>query len=158
MAPDDLVLYTAQEVADLLRMNHQVIQRKLQAGEIPGYRIGREWRVERAQLLSWLASHSNQGAPRTKEDAILSTFLDTEGRVRQLPAQRSKREVVLRHIVTRLETDRVYREKELNDELRRVHDDVASLRRLLVEHGLLLRTSAGVYKRPGSSEPLLRRG
>src|SRR4051812_36576012 len=56
----DLVLYTANEVADLLRLHHQVVQRKLQAGEIPGYRIGREWRVERTQLLAWLEQHSNQ--------------------------------------------------------------------------------------------------
>ena len=30
-----IVLYTASEVAELLRLNHQVVQRKLQAGDIP---------------------------------------------------------------------------------------------------------------------------
>ena len=55
-----IVLYTAGEVAELLRLNHQVVQRKLQAGDIPGYRIGREWRVEQSQLMDWLEKHSNQ--------------------------------------------------------------------------------------------------
>jgi excisionase family DNA binding protein len=60
---EDPQFYTSAEVADLLRMNHQVVQRKLQAGEIPAYRIGREWRVERAQLMEWLESHSNRRRP-----------------------------------------------------------------------------------------------
>jgi excisionase family DNA binding protein len=53
-----IVLYTASEVAELLRLNHQVVQRKLQAGDIPGYRIGRDWRVEQSQLMDWLEKHS----------------------------------------------------------------------------------------------------
>ena len=32
---DDLTFYTAAEVADLLRLHLQVVQRKLQAGEMP---------------------------------------------------------------------------------------------------------------------------
>src|SRR5438552_3259688 len=49
-----IVLYTAAEVAEILRLHPQVVQRKLQAGEIPGYRIGREWRVGEQQLKDWL--------------------------------------------------------------------------------------------------------
>lgn len=57
---DELVLYTPAEVAEILRMNLQVVQRKLQAGEIPAYRIGRGWRIERSQLMRWLEERSNQ--------------------------------------------------------------------------------------------------
>ncbi|MGZ4206132.1 MAG: helix-turn-helix domain-containing protein, partial [Actinomycetota bacterium] len=87
---DDLTFYTSAEVAELLRLNPQVVQRKLQAGAIPGYRIGRDWRVERAQLLSWLEEHSNQ-----RKRSPLDTFFTRDGRLRSIPAQRSKRDVVL---------------------------------------------------------------
>ena len=74
-----IVLYTAGEVAELLRLNHQVVQRKLQAGDIPGYRIGREWRVEHSQLLGWLEKHSNPGVrPRTPRRCSGRSF-DEEG-------------------------------------------------------------------------------
>lgn len=146
----DLVLYTAAEVADLLRMNPQVIQRKLQAGEIPGYRIGREWRVEQTQLLTWLERHSNQRDP-------LDVHFDDDGRLRALPAKVSARRAVLERIAARFTPDRTWQEVELNRELRKVHDDVAALRRELVGERLFVRTASGVYKRslrPTSLSPL----
>src|SRR5437870_5302564 len=134
----DLVLYTANEVADLLRLHHQVVQRKLQSGEIPGYRIGREWRVERTQLLAWLEQHSNQQPP--------NQWFETGGRLRALPAQRSKRRGVLERIAVSFEPGRTYREAEVNAVLRGFHDDVATLRRELVAEKMLVRTASGIYK------------
>lgn len=136
----DIVLYTAAEVADLLRLNHQVVQRKLQAGEIPGYRIGREWRVERGNLLAWLERHSNQ------RDRLEDHF-DDDGRLRALPSKRSERRRVLERIARTFPPDRTWQEVELSRELRRFHDDVAALRRELVAERLFTRTPQGVYKR-----------
>lgn len=136
---DDLHLYTASEVAELLRLNHQVVQRKLQAGEIPGYRIGGEWRVERSQLLAWLEEHSNQ------RDSI-DRWFDKAGRLRSIPARRGVRRQVLERMVVELKRDRTYREAELNEMLGRYHDDVAALRREMVAERLLVRTPRGIYK------------
>jgi excisionase family DNA binding protein len=146
----DLTFYTAAELAELLRLNHQVVQRKLQAGEIPGYRIGKEWRVEKTQLLAWLERHSNQRDP-------LDRFFDDDGRLVKLPAGRVQRQAVLRRLVSEVPAARAVREVELNKILRRHNDDVATLRRELVAEGLLVRTRDGVYKRPNDSEPVLRR-
>ena len=150
-----IILYTAGEVAELLRLNHQVVQRKLQAGDIPGYRIGREWRVEHSQLLGWLEKHSNR---RTSSDAakVLRAFLDEEGRLRSIPVSRAKRAVVLEYLADHLEAGRTYRERELSGVLRRFHDDVATLRRELVGAKLVVRTTDGVYKLAGRSEPRRR--
>jgi excisionase family DNA binding protein len=145
-------LYTAAEVAGILRMNLQVIQRKLQAGEIPAYRIGREWRIERAQLMSWLEQRSNQ-RPRATPDR----FFEPDGRLRALPAQRSKREGIYDRIVAAFEPDRTYKETELNAILRRFHDDVATIRRELIATKRLIRTTRGVYKRSTPAAPVLRR-
>jgi excisionase family DNA binding protein len=148
----DMVLYTAAEVAEILRMNHQVVQRKLQAGEIPAYRIGREWRVEKTQLLSWLERHSNQRA-RTPEERVLASFFTDDGKLRSLPAPHAKRKIVLQRLLEPFEKNRTYTEPEVNDLLRRFHDDVASLRRELIAWKMLSRTR-GVYRRasaPGAS-------
>lgn len=136
----ELQLYTAAEVADLLRMNQQVIQRKLQAGEIPGYRIGREWRVERAQLFAWLEQHSNQRDPT-------DNWFRADGSLKSIPVQRAKRDKVLHRIARAVVPDRTYKERELNAVLRDFHDDVATLRRDLVANKLLIRSADGVYKR-----------
>lgn len=144
--PDDLVFYTAAEVAAMLRLHLQVVQRKLQAGEIPGYRIGREWRVERAQLLGWLERYSNQ-----HERKLTDRWFDKDGRLRAMPAQRAKRAAVLEQVVERFEARRSYPEREVNAILREVFpDDIAYLRRELVSSGLLTRDH-GVYLRDPSS-------
>jgi excisionase family DNA binding protein len=150
----NLVLYTAAEVAEVLRLNPQVVQRKLQAGEIPGYRIGREWRVEHGKLVEWLEGHSNQ---LSDDEKLLANWFDRDGRLTALPVQRKKRDVVLRHLAERFSTDRTYSEREINTELRKVHDDVAMLRRELIVTGLFNRTPHGVYKRVGEGLPALRR-
>jgi excisionase family DNA binding protein len=147
-----IVLYTAAEVAELLRLNHQVVQRKLQAGEIPGYRIGREWRVDHSQLMAWLEKHSNQRRATSDADKVLRNFLDNDGRLRSIPVSSAKRAVVLAYLADHLEAGRTYRERELSAVLRRFHDDVATLRRELVGAKLVVRTTDGVYKLVGRSD------
>ena len=120
------------------------MQRKLQAGEIPGYRIGRDWRVEHSQLRDWLEQHSNQRRTTSAAGKVLLIFLDDDGRLRSIPTSRAKRAVVLEHLADHLEAGRTYRERELNAVLRRFHDDVATLARL-VGAKLVVRTTGGVY-------------
>src|SRR5436305_7100545 len=100
---DSPALLTASEVADLLRLNLQGVQRKLQAGEIPGYRIGREWRIERAQLLEWLEQYSNR-----HQRPLTDRWFNSDGRLRALPAQRAKRHAVLERVVELVPDDRRY--------------------------------------------------
>ena len=138
---DELSFYTAEEVADLLRLNHQVVQRKLQAGEIPGYKLGREWRVERRQLLEWLERFSNQ-----RQRPLVDRWFDKSGRLKAIPTQRSKRRAVLERLVELFEPRREYSEREVNAILREVHEDVAFLRRELVGEHLMSRAK-GVYRR-----------
>lgn len=142
-----LSFYTATEVADLLRLNHQVVLRKLQAGEIPGYRLDRDWRIERKQLLAWLEQRSNQRPTTSPEQKVLETYFDDAGKLREIPPKRTNREIVLRRIAAAVEPGRIYREAELNQVLRQFHHDVAWLRRELVSYKYLVRTPAGIYRR-----------
>jgi hypothetical protein len=78
--------------------------------------------------------------------AVLRNFVDSAGRIRELPARAAKREVVLEYVVERFEARREYSEREVNDILSALYDDHVTLRRYVVDAGLLTR-KAGVYRR-----------
>lgn len=75
---------------------------------------------------------------------VLRDFFAGE-RLKQIPAQRRKRVIVLQHLLTRFEPHRDYPERQVNDILRPAHADVATLRRELVDYGYMTRTN-GVYR------------
>jgi hypothetical protein len=81
------------------------------------------------------------------EDAVLSAFV-RGGRLVSVPAQQSKRRVVLQHLVRVFEPGVRYPEREVNALLAVWHPDHAALRRYLVDEGLLSR-EGGVYWRTG---------
>lgn len=83
-------------------------------------------------------------------DVVLRAFFDARGRLASIPSKHSKRLVVLDHLAQRFELGVHYPESEVNRILREVHEDVAALRRYLVEEGFLDR-EGGVYWRCGGS-------
>lgn len=140
----DLELFTSAEVANILKMNPQVIARKLQCGEMEGYKIGKDWRVSQSQLLKFLAKHSNQNSGLSPREKVLRTFFE-DGKLKAIPTTRGKREHVLRHLVAQLEPQRVYTEKEINDFISQYHSDVCTIRREFIINKLMVR-NAGKYK------------
>src|ERR671936_321586 len=82
------------------------------------------------------------------ESQVLDTFMP-RGRLLQVPAQRKKRLVILRWLADLFRPAERYPEPVVNDVLRRYHDDVATLRRLLVDEELFQRR-AGLYWRAGT--------
>ncbi len=76
---------------------------------------------------------------------VLSDFF-VNGRLRSIPVQRKKREIVLRYLVEKFDTDRTYTEREVSFLLLNYHEDYASLRREMVDTGLMERAN-GIYRR-----------
>ena len=95
-----------------------------------------------------IAQNVEQDAYRQK---VLNTFL-RRGRLVSIPAQRKKRQIILEEIVEQFEPGQAYPERQVNIILLDFHDDVAALRRGLVEFGLMERTTKGVYQRTAGSE------
>lgn len=83
-------------------------------------------------------------------EAVLRAFLGPDGRLRGIPSRHAKRLVVLDLLAQEFEPGERYDEVEVNRRLRAFHDDVAALRRYLVEDGFLDR-AAGVYWRSGGT-------
>jgi hypothetical protein len=86
------------------------------------------------------------------EAKVLRTYF-RGGRLTQIPAQRSKKLVVLDRLAQEFEVGVRYPERRVNAMLRRYHEDVAALRRYLVDEGFLDR-EAGVYWRTGGTVDL----
>ena len=78
---------------------------------------------------------------------VLRAFI-VDGRLTAIPAPGRKRHVVLEYLAAAFEPGVRYSEAQVNAALRVWHDDVAALRRYLVEDGLLTRQS-GEYWRSG---------
>jgi DNA-binding CsgD family transcriptional regulator len=105
-----------------------------QATELSGADLGSE-----GPALDATASATDR--ERTK---VVRDFFDGE-RLKQIPAQRKKRVIVLEHLLARFEPGTDYPERSVNELLRPAHDDVATLRRELVDYGYLNR-ERGVYR------------
>jgi hypothetical protein len=80
-----------------------------------------------------------------EQQDVLRNFVE-DGRFVRLPARHGQRRVVLEYVATRFDRDRPYLETEVNDLLKSLHPDYASLRRYLVDEGLLQR-ERGLYRR-----------
>ena len=66
------------------------------------------------------------------DQKVLRDYL-VDGKLKTIPTQRKKRDVLLRYLAQQFEPGRVYTEKEVNQILVDYHDDVATLRRELVQ-------------------------
>ncbi|MFD3661867.1 DUF2087 domain-containing protein [Streptomyces sp. NPDC058659] len=85
----------------------------------------------------------------------VADLFSAEGRLKAIPRKPARREALLAHLAeTLFDADRSYRESEVNEALRTVHEDFPALRRYLVIGGFLTRTKDGAeYRRqqqPGS--------
>jgi hypothetical protein len=74
---------------------------------------------------------------------VIRDYTRRDGSLKTLPAQRKKLEAVLRYVVKAFDVDKRYSEKQVNEILKRYHDDTATLRRELVGFCLMQREGDG---------------
>ncbi len=136
--------YSTADLAEQLGMNMQVLTRKLQSGEIEGYKIGKDWRIEENAIQSWLRQISNKNAmdPRQK---VINNFIK-RGRLVQMPAQRKKRVYILEFFLEKFDANRTYDESEVNETIRQYYDDFCTVRREFIMEKMMTRKD-GKYHR-----------
>src|SRR5437762_12820308 len=79
------------------------------------------------------------------ERKVLRDFFEGT-RLKEIPASRKKRSVILKWLANQFEPGVLYKESEVNEIIKRYHEDTASLRREMIGEKLLERES-GVYWR-----------
>jgi excisionase family DNA binding protein len=57
-------LMTCEEAADYLRLHERTVGRLLKQGRLPGVKVGRQWRLRRADLDAYLAGGEKDGSNR----------------------------------------------------------------------------------------------
>lgn len=70
-------------------------------------------------------------------------FFNGQGRLTVVPAKPDRKVELLEYLITYFDAERIYTEKEVNEVLLGIYDDFPYLRRLLIEHQLLMRDPAG---------------
>ncbi len=78
-----------------------------------------------------------------KSRKVLATFLNADGSLKQIPPQGEKLRIVLEYLAQAFEPGMQYTEKDVNALLRRFYSDPVTLRRGLIDAGLLRRESDG---------------
>ena len=63
--PDPIM--TVEEIAEYLSLHPLTVRRLARDGEIPAFKVGRQWRVKRALLDKWIADQTAQNAGASRE-------------------------------------------------------------------------------------------
>jgi hypothetical protein len=136
-------------VDEVVRTLAPFVQSGLVHRDGPRYQLDEQaWRAVARELPQASPPSPRVGFGMTDGEAqVLSRFFRGE-RLVELPAQRTKRLVVLERLALEFEAGVRYAEPEVNATLRRFHDDHATLRRQLVDEGFLDRAE-GEYWRSG---------
>lgn len=71
--------------------------------------------------------------------SVLKNFFTKDGRLKHLPAQYKKKLIVLERMVSELEQGKKYAEAELNEFIKRFHEDFATIRREFIMHQFMFR-------------------
>ena len=119
-----------------------LVRKQMTAGE-------ERYGLDQAQIFQWkkqLFARDEASQPQSTEEKDLAKFIKAE-RLVQLPVAPAKLRLVLEWLVERFATDATYSEKQVNERLQGHAIDHVTLRRLLIDHRLLVRES-GIYQRP----------
>lgn len=54
-------LLTVKQVAEILQWNHFTVIKKTEKGELPGFKLGREWRFRAEDITRWIDEQRSQG-------------------------------------------------------------------------------------------------
>ncbi|MDF1545141.1 MAG: DUF2087 domain-containing protein [bacterium] len=143
----DTEFFTTSELAQKLKMNVQVITRKIQAGEIRAYKIGKDWRIPEKSVYTWLEQQANDSKSKTSVTRIKSV------RRPEKPAKAdqgtSQRKFLLEYILAQFEPGREYAEPEMDRIVERYHHDFRTVRRELVTEKMMEPTDSGYRRRAG---------
>jgi DNA-binding HxlR family transcriptional regulator len=109
-------------------------------------------------LLKDLTYRANVDAPEDTsstefERRVLQTFFKN-GRLTEIPTRPSRRLVVLRRLAQEFRIGEFYNELQINETLKRFHDDVAALRRYMVDNRIMARKDGRYWRLDDTPETL----
>ncbi len=147
---------TVEEIAARLRIRVSEVPRQLAQIEKLGLlrMEGERYRLDTKALeglsrqvlagrRAVVAEHSNDEDADDFDRKVVKNYSLPDGRLKEIPMQEKKLLPILRHVVQVFEPGVRYNEKQVNEALGRFHEDYASLRRYLVDRGMMVRELDG---------------
>lgn len=84
-------------------------------------------------------------AQNSERQKVIGNFFSKEGELKIIPAQRKKKLIIFEYMVRGLKPGKKYSEKELNEYIRKFHDDYATIRREFIINHYMYREN-GIYE------------
>lgn len=110
---------------------------------------GKELEVQSQAILKTIYKQEDETvqASEKKQDqnGIIANFLTKEGKLKNIPAQRKKKLMVLQYLMKGLEVGKKYSEKDINEYIKKYHDDFATIRREFIMNHFMYREN-GIYE------------
>jgi hypothetical protein len=80
-----------------------------------------------------------------EKQKVIENFITKEGKLKNIPAQRKKKLFIFEHIASGLKMGKKYPEKELNEYIKKFHEDYATIRREFIINHFMYREN-GIYE------------
>jgi excisionase family DNA binding protein len=133
--------FTTSELAEKLKMNVQVITRKVQAGEIIAYKIGKDWRIPEQSVHEWLEQRSNRNGKPVTKSGRRNVRLVKNRQEAAAPSDpsgnRTKRKYLLEYILAQFEPNRLYAAGEVDRMISRYNENPVAVRGDLLEEEMM---------------------
>lgn len=78
-------------------------------------------------------------------DMVIRNFFDANGKLKAIPSQKKKKLVIFEYLVSKLNPEQQYTEKEVNTFIKQYHEDFCTIRREFIIHGFMDRNES-VYR------------
>jgi DNA-binding transcriptional ArsR family regulator len=118
----------------------QLVQMRVE-GNTHYYRLD----LDALQAMQKATLTAAQVAPPIQDDVweqkVLSSFVEN-GCIKEIPASRKKRRIILKWLVQKFELSHSYSEQEINQMIKPIHPDTATLRRELVGYNMMNRENS----------------
>jgi excisionase family DNA binding protein len=85
MADDHFL--TTEEVLSYLHINLRTIYRLIRAGNLPAFRVGRQWRFRKEDIDAWVAARRSRGIRYPAHESPRVLIVDDEPAVREMLAK-----------------------------------------------------------------------
>jgi hypothetical protein len=141
------------QIAERLDMKPAEVQHHLEQLTTAGlaHKVGNLYQLDSQaleKLTRQVLAQSRPPAPEYEGDEFevktLRAYISPDGTLKAIPTQHKKLMVILSHLVKNFEPEVKYPETQVNQVLRRFHEDTAALRRYMVDNKLLSREK-GIY-------------
>jgi biotin operon repressor len=145
LSPEQIAGRLGMKPAEVQQHLEQLIQSGLAHKEGDAYRLDNQ---AFEKLTRKVLAQSHPPAPEYEGDEFevktLRGYISRDGTLKSIPTQQKKLMVILRYLAKDFKPGVKYPESQVNQILRRYHEDTAALRRYMADNGLLKREK-GIY-------------